>query len=271
MDGITALIAGEGSLPVAIASRLTDRGEPPVVYSLRESVGALSRYALEIVKLSKPDLGFAVGDLKKRGVKNIIMAGTVSKTLAFKPSLFDLTTQKFLAGLIFRDDHSLLGAIVDFLEKEGFCVLSYKDIISDLLAAKGLIAGRELTKDEANDIEYGRSICKVLVPLSFGQTIVVNKRAVIAVEAMEGTDATLLRAGSLCRGGVVVKMMRQDQDERFDIPTVGPATLENMAQAGLTCLALHAGWTLIMELPKFRELAEKEKIAVVGVDPCRSF
>lgn len=271
MEGITALIAGEGSLPVAIASRLTDIGTPPVVYSLRESVGPLSRYSLDIVKLSKPDMGFAIGDMKKRGVANIIMAGTVSKTLAFKPSLFDLTTQKFLAGLMFRDDHSLLGAIVDFLEKQGFRVLSYKDIIADLLAPAGQIAGRAPTKEERADIDYGRSICKVLVPLSFGQTIVVNKRAVIAVEAMEGTDATLLRAGSLCRGGTVVKMMRRDQDERFDIPTVGPATLENMAQAKLTCLALHAGWTLIMEPQKFSEIAAKYNIAVAGIDPCQSF
>ena len=107
--------------------------------------------------------------------------------------------------------------------------------------------------------------------LSFGQTVVVNKRSVVAVEAMEGTDATLLRAGSLCVGGTVVKMMRLDQDERYDIPTVGPNTLRNMAQAKLSCLALHAGWTLIMDPEEFRAVAEKEKIAVVGVEQCRSF
>ena len=270
MENQIALIAGEGTLPVVIASRLTDMGRAPVVYSVRESIGELSKYALDVVNISKPDFGFTINDMKKRGVESIIMAGTVSKTLVFKPSLFDLTTQKFLASLIFRDDHSILGAIVDFLEKAGFKVLSYRDIVPDLLATAGQIAGRKATKEELEDAEYGFSICKVLAPLSFGQTVIVNKRSVVAVEAMEGTDATLLRAGSLCKGGTVAKMMRLDQDERYDIPTVGPSTLKHMAQAHLNCLAIHAQWTLIMEPEEFKAVAEKEKIAVIGVELCRS-
>lgn len=270
MEGLTALIAGEGHLPVVIASRLTDRGAPPVVYSIREKIGELSKYALDIVNLKKPDFGFTINDMKKRGITQVIMAGTVSKTLAFKPSLFDFTTQRFLASLVFRDDHSLLGAIVDFIEKSGFKVLSYKEIISDLLAPVGYVAGRKATKEELGDADYGFSICRILTPLSFGQTIIVNKRSVVAVEAMEGTDAAMLRAGSLCRGGTVVKMMRLDQDERYDVPTVGPDTLRHMAEARLTCLALHAGSTLIMDLDEFRDVAEREKIAVVGIEVCRS-
>ena len=270
MDNQIALIAGEGSLPVVIASRLTDNGNPPVVYSIRESIGELSKYALDVINITKPDFGFTIKDMKKRGVRSIIMAGTVSKTLVFKPSLFDLTTQRFLAGLLFRDDHSILGAIVDFLEKEGFKVLSYRDIVPDLLAKSGHIAGRAPTRDELDDSEYGFSICKAVVPLSFGQTVIVNKRSVVAVEAMEGTDATLLRAGSLCKGGTVAKMMRLDQDERYDIPPVGPDTLRHMAQAKLSCLALHAGWTLILEPEEFRSVALKEDISVIGVEVCRS-
>lgn len=266
MEDRIALIAGEGSLPVVIANRLTDLGSPPVIYSLRENVGELSKYALDVVNIRKPDLGFAIGDMKERGVDRIIMAGTVSKTLIFKPSLFDFTTQRFIAGLLFRDDHSILGAIVDFFEKQGFKVVSYRDIVPDLLAGKGHIAGRRPTKDELDDAEYGFSICKITTPLSFGQTIIVNKRSVVAVEAMEGTDATLLRAGALCKGGTVAKMMRLDQDERYDIPTVGPSTLVNMAQAKLNCLALHAGWTLIMEPEEFKAIAERESISVIGVE-----
>lgn len=270
MEDKIALIAGDGILPVVIASRLADMGTPPVVYSVRESVGEISKYAHEVVDIVKPDLGSTMKDMKNRGVKKIIMAGLISKTFAFKPSLFDFTTQRFLASLVFRDDHSLLGALVEFLEKAGFEVMSYREIIPDLLAKPGYIAGRRPTSEEMIDVEYGFSICKTLVPLSFGQTVVVNKRSVVAVEAMEGTDATLIRAGSICSGGTVVKMMRLDQDKRYDIPTVGPNTLKNMVEAKLTCLALHSGWTLIMEPDKFRLLAEKEKIAVVGVEMCRS-
>ena len=109
MENQIALVAGEGLLPVAIASRLTDQGTPPVVYSIREQIGELSKYALDVVNITKPDFGFTINDMKKRGVRDIIMAGTVSKTLVFKPSLFDLTTQRFLASLVFRDDHSILG------------------------------------------------------------------------------------------------------------------------------------------------------------------
>lgn len=269
MGNQIALIAGEGSLPVVIANRLTELAMPPVIYSIRENAGELSKYALSIVSINKPDLGFAINDMKERGVDRIIMAGTVSKTLIFKPSLFDFTTQKFLANLIFRDDHSILGAIVDFFEKQGFKVLSYRDIVPDLLAAKGFIAGRRASREELDDAEYGFKICKITTPLSFGQTVIVNKRSVVAVEAMEGTDATLLRAGSLCKGGTVAKMMRLDQDERYDIPTVGPNTLRHMAEAKLNCLALHAGWTLIMEIDEFKMIAEREKIAVIGVEPCQ--
>ncbi|MDO4987762.1 MAG: UDP-2,3-diacylglucosamine diphosphatase LpxI [Synergistes sp.] len=270
MDNRIALIAGEGNLPVVIASRLTDNGNPPVVYSIRENIGELSKYALDVVNITKPDFGFTIKDMKKHDVRDVIMAGTVSKTLVFKPALFDLTTQRFLAGLLFRDDHSILGAIVDFLEKQGFRVVSYRDIIPDLLAKKGHIAGRVPSRDEVEDAEYGFSICKAVVPLSFGQTVVVKKRSVVAVEAMEGTDATLLRAGSLCSGGTVAKMMRLDQDERYDIPTVGPDTLIHMSHAHLSCLAIHAGWTLIMEPEKFKEIAERENISVIGVEVCRS-
>ena len=270
MTSQVALIAGEGALPVAIADKLTEKGVPPIVYSLRECIGDLSKYSLDIVHLKRPDFGFVIKDMKERDIKSIIMAGTVSKTLAFKPSLFDLTTQKFLASLILRDDHSLLGAIVDFFEKYGFEVLSYKELIPELITNLKHITKHKPTREERRDIEYGFSICRITVPLSFGQTIVVHKKSVVAVEAMEGTDAALFRAGALCKGGTVVKMMRLDQDVRYDIPTVGPKTIENMSKLKLTCLALHAGSTLIMEPEKFKADAEKANISVVGVDPCQS-
>jgi DUF1009 family protein len=265
-----ALIAGDGSLPIAIANGLFDAGNPPVVYSLREEHGDLPKYSLDLIKLSKPELGFVMKDMKKRGIENVILCGIVPKTLIFKPSLLDLTLQRFLAGLVFRDDHSLLGALVDFLESHGFKVLTYKNVVPQLVAKAGQIAGRRPTKQELDDIDYGFSICKVLVPLSFGQTVIVHKRAVVAVEAMEGTDATLLRAGSLCKGGSVVKMMRLDQDERYDIPTVGPDTLRHMAHAKLSCLAVHAEWTLIVDVDEFKRLADEYGIAVIGVELCRS-
>ncbi len=263
--GKIALIAGEGMLPVSIASQLAQQNDAPVVYNLRRDFSELKPFACEIVDIQRPNLGSAIKSMKTLGVDRVIMAGKVSKSLMFKPALFDFTSQKFLAGVLLRDDHSLLGAIVDFFEKQGIKVLGYKDIVTNLLAQKGFIAGREPSAAELKDAEYGFEICKKLVPLSFGQSVAVHDGAVIAVEAIEGTDKMILRAGELSKGGVIAKMMRLDQDERYDIPTVGPQTLENMAAAGLTCLAVHVGHTLIMDPEKFEETAKRNKIAVIGV------
>jgi hypothetical protein len=260
-----ALIAGEGDLPVEIARRLTDRGDPPVVYSLRERIGPLSKYALQIVPLARPELGAVLEDFVRREVRGVLLAGVVPKTLIFQPALLDESARRLLDSLPVRDDHTLLGALVALLERAGFPVGEYASLIPDLMAPEGLIAGREPLPEERQDVEYGLSVAAVLVPLSFGQTVVVSRRAVVAVEAMEGTDGTLLRAGGLCRGGTVVKMMRPDQDVRYDLPTVGERTLRTMARAGLRCLALEARRTVILEPESFRAAAEEEGISVLGV------
>ncbi len=153
MENKIALIAGDGNLPVVIASRLTDMGTPPVVTLSGESRRDIKIFIHLVVNIAKPDIGFTIKDMKSRGVNKIIMAGLISKTLAFKPSLFDLTTQRFLASLIFRDDHSLLGALVDFLEKSGFEADELQEIMPDLLARSGNIAGRRPTSDETADAE----------------------------------------------------------------------------------------------------------------------
>lgn len=268
MKSTVALFAGEGKLPLEIARRLTDRGFPPVVYTLGEAEGSLSRFALDLVPLPRLELGQALDDLRRRGLTKVMLAGVVPKTVMYKPALMDEGLKRVLQHIPVRDDHSLIGAVVDAIEAYGISVLSYRDLIIDLMAPSGLVAGREPTKEEAADIDYGREVASVVLPLSFGQTVVVSGRAVVAVEAMEGTDATLLRAGGLIRQGVVVKMMRVDQDERYDLPTVGPGTLRNMTRAGLRCLAVEAHRTIILGPEAFHRFAEAEGMAVVGVRHC---
>lgn len=260
-----AIIAGDGRLPLEIARRLTTRGYPPIVYSFGEHEASLSKFALELIELSSLNLGFVIEDMRRRGVCEIIMAGVVPKTLMYHQGLHDEQLKKLLQSLESRDDHNLLGNIVLTLEKEGFKVIGYREIISDWLAPEGHFAGRLPTNGELEDVEYGKAIAKVLLPLSFGQTLVVHKKAVVAVEAMEGTDAMLLRAGSLAKGGVVIKMMRPDQDERYDLPTVGVRTLQNMLNAGLKCLAVEAGKTVIIKPDEFKRFASDFDISVLGV------
>lgn len=260
-----ALLAGEGDLPTEIAKSLEGEKILQVIYTLGEHQDCSSEHAHTVVKLDSPDLGFLVRDMKARGVNGLIMAGGVPKTLMFKKEKLDDSLVSIIEELRARDDHSLLGAIVALIEQSGVRVIRYDDIIPELMAGEGCIAGREPKDSEKNGLDYGDSVARKLVPLSFGQTVVVNQLAVVAVEAMEGTDKTILRAGSLCSQGVVIKRMRPDQDVRYDLPTVGPETLRNMHEAGLTCLGIEAGRTIILGREEFGRLADQWRIAVWGL------
>lgn len=261
-----ALIAGEGALPEEIARRMAKGGEAPIVYAMREDCRELAPNAKEVLPLFRTDMKATLGDMMARGVRKIVLAGVVPKKTIFSPAMMDGMARDFLAKLSVRDDHTLLGGIVALFERAGFEVIGYRDILSDLMAVNGPIAGRAPSDLERDDMNYGMNIANAVVPLSFGQTVVVCQKSVVAVEAMEGTDETIKRAGAFCKGGVVVKMIKEGQDERFDIPTVGPTTLRLMADSGLGCLALQAGWTLILHPDEFKAVAEEKNLSVVGVD-----
>ena len=262
-----ALVAGEGSLPEEIASRLAARGERPVVYALREDYELLDEYAEAVVPVFRAEIETSLKDMAFRGVSRVMFAGYVPKTLIFRPELLDKMAKKLVESLENRDDHSLLGSIVSVFEGAGVEVIGYTDILSDLLAPAGFIAGREPDETERGDVAYGAEIAKVIAPLSFGQSVIVNRRSVVAVEAMEGTDAAILRAAGLCKRGVLVKIIKPGQDTRFDIPVVGPQTLHLMKRAGLACLAVQAGHTLVMSPNEFAASAREFGIAVIGIEP----
>lgn len=272
LSGPVGLIAGEGLLPVLTAERILAAGVSLYIYSAggtnrfpalpRDRVinlfslpGAQGRFNLQVLLL----------DMKSRGIAAVSLAGLVPKKIMYGAVADPVLLNLLAPGA--NDDHSLLGRIVAAFEKFGFAVLPYTIFLKDCLASSGAIAGRNPTEKERADVEYGRNILSVTLPLSFGQSVVVANGAVAAIEAMEGTDEMIRRAGSFVSGagGVVVKMMRADQDERFDIPTVGTDTLRNMAAAGLSCLALEAGRTIILQPDDFAVLAEEFFIAVEGI------
>ena len=261
-----ALVAGEGSLPEEIVARLSKMGERVIVYSLREECELLSKYAEAVVPVYKAELASSLKDMQSRSIRKVMFAGYVPKTLIYRPEMLDDMARRLVNELENRDDHSLLGSIVEIFEKFGFEVAGYTELLSDMLAPMGFVAGRNPTERELDDITYGLGIARITVPLSFGQSLVVNMKSVVAVEAMEGTDAAILRSGGLCRKGVLVKMIKPGQDRRFDIPVVGPDTLRLMKRAGLTCLAIHAGQTLIISRDEFEAAAREYDIAVTGTD-----
>jgi hypothetical protein len=278
-----AIVAGEGLLPLLLAKRAVNQGNPLVVYCFGSGErfdGLPGTETIPVTDLSRTgkltgdaragspdalDLQAVLEDMKARGVTSVTLAGTVPKSVMYGASL-DPSILRLLEGS--NDDHSLLGRIVRAFESIGIPVVPYASHLKDCLAPEGLVAGRAPLAGEAADIEYGRSILVVTLPLSFGQSIVVSGGAVVAIEAMEGTDEMIRRAGEILRGrknGVLVKMMREDQDIRYDIPVVGTSTLETMKKAGLTCLAVEAGRTLLLEKDEFVRRASELDIAVEGI------
>ena len=247
-----ALIAGEGVLPVEIAKKL----HKPLIIALRDDPEILEPYAGKLIHLKIPNLTRGIKEIKSWGADKLIMAGRIPKKIIYlMPFFFDKLARKILKNSL-RDDHSLLGSVVKVFEDENIKVM----------APSGTLSKRSPNEKELKDIEYAKKILSITLPLSFGQAVCVADEAVVADEAMEGTDMMIKRAGTLSHKGVIVKMMKENQDMRYDLPTVGTKTLENMHSSGLTCLAVEAKKTLIMEPEKFFDIADKFNIAVIGVN-----
>ena len=260
-----ALIAGQGILPVEIAKKLQALQKSTLILAIFDNPEALRPYASKLIHMKVPSLGRGLREMKEFGADRVIMAGRIPKRIIYcLPLLFDRMSRSVLRNSL-HDDHSLLGSIVSAIESANIKVIPYWQILPEFIASSGKLSSRLPTQQELSDTAYGQEILRVTLPCSFGQAVCVADGAVSAVEAMEGTDAMILRAGELAGHGVVVKMMRKDQDMRYDLPTVGPRTLENMKKAGLTCLAVEAGKTLILEPEEFFVLADKYNIAVWGI------
>ena len=260
-----ALIAGKGILPVEIAKKLKASGQSTLILSFRDDPDVLKPYAEKVITIKAPSLGRGLREIKNFGADKLIMAGFIPKRLIYcLPLLFDKISRSVLRKSLL-DDHSLLGAIVKVFEDENIKVIPYWQILPEFIASAGKLSQRLPSEKELKDINYGEKILRVTLPCSFGQALCVADGSVVAVEAMEGTDRMIKRSGEIVNHGVIVKMMREDQDMRYDLPTVGTQTLENMHEAGLTCLAVEAGKTLILEPEKFFTLADKYKIAVWGI------
>jgi DUF1009 family protein len=268
-QGKLALVAGDGDLPLVILKNLVASGESPVVYAIRSDWQDIEAYGVSVIPVKEINLVKIFGSLVFRRIKRLLLAGYVSKTVIYDDSA-DREIKGIVAGLDDRNDHALLGAVIDRVEKLGISVLGYDSILPDMIAPEGYIAGPEPSASDLADVDYGRAVLGRLLPLSFGQSLVVCRRSVVAVEAMEGTDETIRRAGGISGAGVLVKGMRADQDRRYDIPVVGTKTLESMVESGLSCLAVESGNVLIMDREKLSKAASRLGISVIGVASCPS-
>src|SRR5256886_8607501 len=194
------------------------------------------------------------------------MAGQVKHVQIFSRAIPDVRTLKMLLRLPRRNTGALIGAVASELASEGIELIDSTYFLKEQLPQPGTLTRRAPDERERGDIEYGLEIAHEIARLDLGQTIVVRNRACVAIEAMEGTDAVIRRAGELARGKLtVVKIAKPDQDMRFDVPVVGVPTIETMKEAGATCLCLTANKTLIFDREAMVRVANKNKIAIVAI------
>jgi DUF1009 family protein len=265
------LIAGNGRFPFLALEGARRLGHDVTIVAIREETSP----ALETVAIGDPpadihwislgQLGQCISILRDAGVTRAVMAGQVKHTKLFAGIIPDLTLLKVLRRLNTKNTDALITAVADVLADHGIDLENSTAFLQPLLARSGVLTGRPLTEDERADLEFGYRMADAIAGLDLGQTIVVKDRAVVAVEAMEGTDAVIVRAGQLAGSGTrVVKVAKPAQDMRFDVPVVGIPTLVAMRDAGATVLSVDAGRTLVLDGDDFYKWADAEDVTVVG-------
>jgi len=262
------LIAGNGDLPGAIAEEARAKGYEIIAVGLEPlAEKSLSSAVDEIKWINVGKLGQILSFLTKAGVKEAVMAGKVPKSLLFKNKIMpDLRAVKLLFSLKDKSDDSILLALSKELRKEGIVLLNTTDFTSTLLTPEGVITKKGPSENEWKDIVFGWGIAKEIGKLDIGQTVVIKNQAVMAIEAIEGTDEAIKRGGDLAgSGAVVVKVSKPQQDMRFDVPVVGLDTLRSMIGVQARVLAIESGKSIILKREKLIKEAEKAGIAIVGV------
>jgi len=263
------LIAGSGRFPFLVAAGARRAGRRVIAVAIREETAPdLGEAVDEIHWVGLGQLGRCIDALRGAGAREAVMAGQVKHRQIFSDIVPDLKLMGVLARLAFRNTDSLIGAVAETLGREGITLLPSTAFIEDQLAGAGTMSRRRPSGDEKADVEYGRKVARVLAGMDLGQTVVVKNRAAVALEAMEGTDETIRRAGRLAGPGTtVVKVAKPRQDMRFDVPVVGAGTIEAMREAGAAVLALDAGKTLLLDKADFLSKADEAGLAVVGMEP----
>lgn len=260
------LIAGNGKFPFLVIEGAKRQGENIAVVAIREETDpAIEHVADTVCWVGIGQLGKMIRFFKNLGIEKVIMAGQVKHVQIFSGALPDARMLKMLWNLPQRNTDSLIGGVAKELAADGIELIDSTFFIRDHLAPEGVITRRGPTALEAENIEYGLFIAREIARLDLGQTIVVRAKACVAIEAMEGTDATILRAGELANGKLtVVKVAKPNQDMRFDVPVIGPPTIQTMIRAGATCLSITPGKTLIFERSETVRLADENGIAIIG-------
>jgi UDP-2,3-diacylglucosamine hydrolase len=271
------LIAGNGRFPFLVLEAARAQGFDVVVAAIKEEafpeIGAPDVTAVHWVSLG--ELSRLIDTFKREGVSRAVMAGQVKHKQIFSSIRPDWRLAKLLLSLGTRNTDSLLGAVARVLADEGITLENSTFLLEPLLARAGVLSQREPSEQEKKNIAYGRTVARHLAQYDIGQTVVVAEAACVAVEAMEGTDATIERAGqimasldaeasTLSRALTVVKIAKPNQDMRFDVPVIGVKTIEVMRKAGASCLAVDAKKCLLLDGEAVIAAANQADVAVVA-------
>ena len=261
------LIVGNGTFPLLLAREAKKRGDQVVAVALVEEADpAIEEVADEVTWLSIGQLGKTIAFLKNHGVTHAVMAGQVKHIQLFRNIIPDLRAAKVLAKALNKKAESILSMVIKEFEDEGIQFLPSTTYLDHWMCPEGLLTKRTLSGAEQDDIAFGLPLAQVLAAQDIGQTIVVKDKTVVAVEAMEGTDACIRRAGEVAGAGcVVIKVARPRQDLRFDVPVIGPRTLEALLQARVQVLALEAGKTLLLDKENLLKEANAAKLTITGL------
>ncbi|MBI1977806.1 MAG: LpxI family protein [Candidatus Omnitrophica bacterium] len=268
MAKILGLITGSGKLPELILHEAKESGCRVVVCAIQGETDPATLTAADRVEWIKlGQLGHMVKFFKSEQVNQAVMAGKITKTNLFRGEVRpDFEMVKVLTKVRNYSDDSLLGSIADDLNSKGIQILDSTSFLTEeALPGKGILTTRRPSKKELNDVEFGWKLAKEMGKLDVGQTVVVKNKAILAVEAIEGTDEAILRGGVLGNGEVVVvKVAKPKQDMRFDVPTVGLGTLEAMVKARARVLVFEGRKTIVVERKRFIECANSQKISVMA-------
>jgi DUF1009 family protein len=261
------LIAGNGKFPLLFAAEARREGYRVVATAHRgETDEAIEQAADEVIWVYVGQLGKIIAAFQRAGVTEAVMAGGIRKVKLFGNFRPDLRGARFLAKLKTREDDALLRGIAQELASDGIEILSSTLCLPQMIASTGVLGGRVPRPEEWRDIELGFRTAKEIGRLGIGQTVVVKQQMVVAVEAVEGTDAAIERGGRLARQGcIVVKVSKPQQDLRFDVPAVGVDTVHRLREVGGAVLAVEAGKTILLEKEELLREADAAGIAIVGV------
>jgi len=272
------LLAGWGRYPIVVAEAMRRRGHRVIGLGVRDHADPqLAEICDEFDWIGLGTVGRAIRRFRRSGVRRAVMAGKINKVTFYRPGWWlrhrpDWTAvqtfyRHFVTGVRDRKDDSLLTALVEAYAAAGIRFEPATDFAPELLVQPGQVAGRALSARQIRDVDFGWQLAKQMGGLDIGQTVCVKDQAVLAVEAIEGTDECIRRAGELCRQGgfAIVKVAKPQQDMRFDVPTVGLNTLESIAAAGGRVLAIEAQRTILLDSRLFHEAAQRLKLSVVAL------